>query len=137
MAHTPVVDLNGKPYEPKPKQTREQVKQIEERPRPDWLVSGQDQWGKIVWYVRLEITGLLPRLFGPFPSRRKSLLFLDDAVGHLSDHTSDLQGYADKYIVERPFFQRGWCRPTIETPELSNKAVSITPPNLVRRNPRQ
>jgi hypothetical protein len=121
MAVAPVVNLTGERQEPKVKQKRERIQLLEERPKPNWFVRGRDQWGKTVWYVRLEITGLLPRLYGPFPSQHKGLLFLDQVVNQMTDLVAELSDHANRYIVNRPFFQRMCCRPIIEVPELAHR----------------
>lgn len=124
MPTNAIVNLKGEPVTPQARQPRERIELLEERPRADWFVRGTDQWGKPAWYLRLGITGLLPRLYGPFSSRRKCLLFLDRAIDELTNVTAELSDRADTYILKRPFAQRMWCRPIIETPELASSFKS-------------
>ncbi len=124
MPTNTIVNMKGERVTPPTRQPRERIELIEERPRPDWFLRGTDQWGKPAWYLRLGITGLLPRLYGPFSSRRKCLLFLDRAIDELTNVTAELSDRADKYILKRPFAQRMWCRPIIETPELASSVRS-------------
>ncbi|MEQ1844646.1 MAG: hypothetical protein ABL983_03595, partial [Nitrospira sp.] len=66
---------NSKPTTKK----REQILFLERRPSENWFVAKKTPRGKAKWYLRFTITGLDPRLFGPFPSKRKAVLFLDAA----------------------------------------------------------
>ena len=128
-----LIDTDKRSITSKAKKERERIQLIEVRPSPEWFVRRKDQWGKPAWYLRLSITGLLPRLYGPFSSQRKCLLFLDWAIDELTDVAAELQDHAGKYMLKRPFQHRGWCLPIIETPEL----VSNTPPDQHPRNPRK
>lgn len=103
----PGVQSTKMPSARKPK--RERIELIEVRPRPEWFVrSGRE------WFLRLEITGLLPRRWGPFASRRDCLLFLDWALDTLTDTTADLQAHANRYIAPRRFGYKQSAIPIVE-----------------------
>lgn len=57
-----------------------------ERPiQPHWLIQVKDERGRTVWYVRMEVTGLFPRRYGPFPSKKDALYFLNEQLDAFLD----------------------------------------------------
>ncbi len=58
---------------------------IERKPQPDWFVRARNEHGKLEWFLRIQCTGLYPRRFGPFPTKQRALLFLDDVLEHTLD----------------------------------------------------
>ncbi len=50
---------------------------LEEHPRPEWFVKVKTPAGETQWFTRISVTGLCVRRYGPFPSKRACLLFLD------------------------------------------------------------
>lgn len=80
-------------------------------PKPDWVVKARDARGRTVWYARIEVTGFLPRRYGPFASRMKALLFLGAAKRHFQEPLGCLApDDARRYMVEDvPFrFREGF-----------------------------
>ncbi len=60
-----------------------------------------------------------PRLFGPFPSKRQSLLFLDDAIGELLEGLTEAESRCDERMVKEEC-QKIWL-PIIEYPLLMQR----------------
>ena len=58
---------------------------IERKPQPDWLVRARNEHGQLEWFLRIQCTGLYPRRFGPFPTKQRALLFLDDVLEEILD----------------------------------------------------
>ena len=75
--------------------------------------------GRVVWYLRFEVTGMNPRLFGPFSSKRDTLLFLDDAVGAMADFEGEVQDACSKRMVMEEC-HKIWP-PIVEHPVLSTR----------------
>jgi hypothetical protein len=62
------------------KKKRERLVNIETPSKPEWFVRTREQ-GRTVWYLRLRLTGMFPRRFGPFRDRHQALLALNDMIG--------------------------------------------------------
>ena len=107
-----------------PKRTRERIVLIEREPSPDWFVQAKTKSGRRVWYLRLTITGLNPRLFGPFGSKHQCLLFLDDAIDVIHDFDDELKDACTKRMI------RETCRhiwpPIVEYPVLTQQRFATT-----------
>ncbi len=58
---------------------------VERKPQPDWFASARNEHGKRQVFLRFEMTGLYPRRFGPFQTKREALLFLDDVLNQAQD----------------------------------------------------
>lgn len=105
-----VVSLEGKsiePTDPPVKRKRERIQLIETPPREDWFVTEKDANGRLVWFLRLTVTGMLVRRYGPFASRRKALLFLDAALGAMADAlVSELEDLAQTRSLRRTYQYR-------------------------------
>lgn len=84
------------------KKKRERLVNIETPPKPEWFVRTREQ-GRIVWYLRLRLTGMFPRRFGPFRNRHRALLALDDMINAMTDVTAECQDAAQKYGLNRQF----------------------------------
>ena len=93
------------------KKKRERITEIETPPNPDWFVSTREH-GRTVWYLRFRVTGMLPRRFGPFQSRHRALLALNEVIGAMTDSNIDVCEAAKKYGLQRRF-QQNWG-PVIE-----------------------
>lgn len=102
---------NSKPTTKK----REQILFLERRPSENWFVAKKTPRGKAKWYLRFTITGLYPRLFGPFPSKRKAVLFLDAAHDKLGDFWTDVDDVCRRYSNQGEFEKVNWG-PLIEHP---------------------
>lgn len=88
---------------------------LEEHPRPEWFVKVKTPTGETQWFARMSVTGLCVRRYGPFPSKRACLLFLDAAVNALIDGFMEVTEVQDKYrLPNRPFQNRGGQYPIIE-----------------------
>lgn len=103
-----------KPETPTPKKKREKICLIETQPESDWFVSAKTKRGRQVWYLRFQMTGWNPRLFGPFKSKRHGLLFLDDALNGIQEHEQEMVDAANKRIVKEPC-SKAWL-PIVEHP---------------------
>lgn len=104
-----------KPEEQKPKAKRERIALIETPPKPDWFVKTRER-GRTVWYLRFIVTGMLPRRFGPFPSRHRTLLALDAMLwsAGMADGICSLPDTVNPYLLKRQFqAQQNWG-PVIE-----------------------
>lgn len=88
---------------PRSKPKRERVSCIEMRPEEQWFLRSKTNRGREVWFLRLSFTGLYPRLYGPFLSKRKAVLFLDEAIGALCDCWQVFDDASDKYKIEGEF----------------------------------
>jgi len=84
------------------KKKRECLVNIETPPKPEWFVRTREQ-GRWVWYLRLRLTGLFPRRFGPFRTRHRALLALDEMIDAIMDVTAECQDAANKYGLNRQF----------------------------------
>ena len=105
-----------KTEEPKPKPKRERIVLIETAPRDHWFVRTTTLRGKVVWYLRFEVTGLSPRLYGPFKSKGQALFFLDDALDALADFEGEVRDACEKRSIKLRY-QKVWP-PIIEAPVL-------------------
>ena len=94
-----------------PKRKREQIQWIETPPNPDWFVSTREH-GRTVWYLRLRLTGMFPRRFGPFQNRHRAVLALDAMIGAMTNGNCEVCDAAEKYGMQRRF-QQNWG-PVIE-----------------------
>lgn len=101
-----------------PRPQAQRITQLEMPPQEDWLVSTTTPGGRRVWYCRFAVTGLFPRLYGPFPSKRKALYFLDAAISTLSESLTELDGVRDAHSCEGKFQKLHWG-PLIEHPILN------------------
>lgn len=107
---SPKMDIRAVNRKPK-----ERIVMLEEHPRPEWFVKIKTSTGETQWFVRISITGLCVRRYGPFPSKRACCLFLDAAVNALIDGVMELSDVQDKYrLPNRPFRNRGGQYPIIE-----------------------
>ena len=93
------------------KKKRERIVLIETPPKPEWFVKTREH-GRTVWYLRLTVTGMLPRRFGPFKNRHQALLALDGMLDAIGDAHAGCCDQADKYRLKRRF-QHNWG-PVIE-----------------------
>lgn len=91
------------------------IAMLEEHPRPEWFVKVKTPTGETQWFVRISVTGLCVRRYGPFPHKRASLLFLDAAVNALIDGFMEVTEAQEKYrLPNRPFQNRSGQYPIIE-----------------------
>ena len=61
----------------KPRRKRERIQIMELPPSDEWFQKSLDSFGREVWFVRIQMTGLRTRRYGPFLTKNKGLLFLD------------------------------------------------------------
>lgn len=92
----------------------ERIQLLELLPRKEWFIRTTFR-GKVMWYVRFSVTGMRARIFGPFPTKRAGLLFLDAAHDKLADFWSDVDNVATKYSCRGEFQFVSWG-PIIEHP---------------------
>ena len=71
--------------------------------------------GRTKWYLRFTITGAFPRLFGPFPTKRKAILFLDNLHNTICEFWTQVDDVRDRYANEGEFEKVNWG-PIIEHP---------------------
>lgn len=88
-------------------------------PQPDWFIQGKGPHGRSVWYVRLQITGLLPRRYGPFPTKAHVMMFLEDALSLLLKWHSEVYDLTQKRVARRGYVGPGEAC----TIEVSGKAA--------------
>lgn len=100
----------------KPK--RERVSSVEMKPEDTWFFRSKTNRGRAVWFLRLSFTGLYPRLYGPFLTKRKAVLFLDEAIGAVCDCWQAFDDAADKYKLEGEFQHLESWGPLVEHPML-------------------
>jgi hypothetical protein len=103
--------------EQKTKPKREQILLIETKPKDEWFVRVRTSRGREVWYLRFEVTGQHPQLFGPFKSKHQCLLFLDDALNAISDYSAELKDACEARML-REECQKVWP-PIVEYPLLA------------------
>jgi len=106
-----------KTEEQKPQPKREHIQLIETQPKDEWFVQSRTSHGRKVWYLRFEVTGLNPRLFGPFRSKRVGLLCLDNVLDALGVVAAEVQDACEKRMLEEEC-QKVWP-PIIEYPILT------------------
>ena len=98
-----------------PRKKRERIEIIEMKPREEWFRRSRDQFGRPAWFVRVEMTGLRPRRFGPFPTKYKGLLFLDHLLNEVADAVCSASGDLDRYqLPKRRFGLRAGHYPIVE-----------------------
>ncbi len=95
------------------KRKRERIQLIETQPKPDWFVKSKDEKGRTIWYLRMEVTGQLPRRYGPFENKHAALLFLDQALNELVDAQGEIESEAQARMW-RPAFRHRWYPVVIE-----------------------
>lgn len=101
----------------KPK--RERIVFIETRPANDWFVRAKTAKGRQILYLRFVLTGMHPRLYGPFPSKRQALLFLDDMINNLLDMLVESDGDCERRSVKEEC-QKIWP-PLVEHPLIARR----------------
>jgi len=98
-----------------PRKKRERITIMEVPPCDEWFQQGRDQWGREVWFIRVQVTGLRPRRFGPFPNKRKGLLFLDHLLNDVTDSICSAGNDLERYqIPSRCFGNRSGHYPIFE-----------------------
>lgn len=98
-----------------PRKKRERIQIVEMPPSEEWFQRSRDQWGREVWFIRVQITGLRTRRFGPFPTKHKGLLFLDHLLDEVADALSSASGDLGRYqFPKRCFGFRAGHYPIVE-----------------------
>lgn len=85
----------------------ERIVLLEMLPKKEWFIRTTFR-GKVMWYVRFSVTGVRARIFGPFPTKRAGLLFLDAAHNKLADVWSELDDAAKQYSCRGEFQFVSW-----------------------------
>jgi hypothetical protein len=81
-----------------------------------------------MWFLRIQITGFRARRYGPFPTKRRALLFLDRFAEGAHDAVTEASNFISEYqIPDRSFASRGGHYPIVED-ELATASVSIMEP---------
>ncbi|MFY4730243.1 hypothetical protein [Nitrospira sp. BLG_2] len=62
----------------------------------DWLFHGRDEVGREGWFVRIEITGMYPRRYGPFATQEKACALLEDFLHDLVEPFANLDNELDR-----------------------------------------
>ena len=113
--HTTSKRASVKTVEGQPTRTQESFCEIEIEPRNEWFVLSKTPSGRTVWYLRLKVTGMYSRLFGPFSSKDDALLCLDEILGlMLNEFSSEIEDVCRK----RQVIDDGRDIPIIERPPL-------------------
>ena len=97
---------------------RERIRLLEMQPKDEWFVSSRNERGRKIWHLRFTVTGMFPRLYGPFISKRKAVLFLDLVVNRVLDFSQEFDDYAHEFGRTREFEKLNWG-PLIEHPLLT------------------
>lgn len=105
------------PAKPK-RQQPQRISQLEAYPAENWFVSAMTPKGRRIWHCRFTITGLFPRLYGPFSTKRKALRFHDAAISTLGECWAGIDDARDKHSCEGEFQKLHWG-PLIEHPLLT------------------
>lgn len=98
-----LVDVDT-PQSNKPKKERERIELIESRPRDEWFQQATDPSGRPIWFLRIQVTGLRTRRYGPFPTKRRALLFLDRILDLLGDGLCEAMDCLSAYQVKSSQF---------------------------------
>lgn len=81
---------------------------LERPPAADWFIPVKTTGGATKWFLRFAVTGMFPRLFGPFPSKRQALNFLDEALIAMGDFWTSVDDIRNKYANEGEFEHIAW-----------------------------
>jgi len=92
---------------PSAKAESERIALLEMLPKKEWFIRTTFR-GKVMWYVRFSVTGIRTRIFGPFPTKRAGLLFLDAAHDKLADFWSEADDVAKQYSCRGEFQFVSW-----------------------------
>ena len=103
------------------KKQRRQIQLIEVAPKPEWTVSAVTEQGRKLWWLRVSVTGLRTRRFGPFKSRQVALLVLDDILSLVDEALVEATANFDSDLVTGRFAKR-YALPIIED-ELTRQEV--------------
>ncbi len=87
-----------------PRKERERIEIMEVQPQQEWFRRSRDQFGRSVWFVRVHVTGLRIRRYGPFPTKHRGLLFLDHMLNEVADALSSAEFDLERYQVPRRRF---------------------------------
>jgi len=94
------------------------ISNLETHPSEDWFVCSTTPRGRQIWHCRFAVTGLFPRLYGPFSSKRTAVRFLDAAISTLSEVWAGIDAARDEHSCEGEFQKLHWG-PLIEHPLLN------------------
>jgi hypothetical protein len=99
----------------KPRKKRERIQIMELPPSDDWFQKSRDSFGREVWFVRIQMTGLRVRRYGPFPSKHKGILFIDHLLNAVVDSMTDASNSLERYQMPlRRFGARSGHFPIVE-----------------------
>ena len=99
----------------KRRKKRERIQIMELPPSDEWFQKSRDSFGREVWFVRIQMTGLRTRRYGPFANKHKGLLFLDHLLNGVTDAMVDAGNDIERYQVPcRRFGLRAGHYPIVE-----------------------
>ncbi len=98
------------------------IRSLERHPSEDWFLAASTPRGRRIWYCRFTVTGLFPRLYGPFSSKRKAVRFLDAAIMTLSECWAEIDSARDEHSCDGEFQKLHWG-PLIEHSLLNSDAA--------------
>jgi hypothetical protein len=107
------------------KRKKETISLIEAEPQDSWFVWSKSRSGREVVYLRFQITGQHPRLYGPFTSKRQALEFLDKTIERLLDAMSMADSDCSDLMLDEEF-RRIWP-PIVEYPILEQLSQAKKP----------
>jgi len=82
----------------------DEVELLEVAPKESWFVETMDEQGRALVFVRIHMTGLLPRRAGPFPNRQAALNALDHLLSEVcSVMDCEWSTTLERYCLTRPF----------------------------------
>lgn len=84
------------------------ISNLDTQPSEDWFVCSTTPRGRQIWYCRFGVTGLFPRLYGPFSSKRVAVRFLDAAISTLSESLAEIDAARDEHSCEGQVQKLHW-----------------------------
>lgn len=132
-------DHRKKRLQPALSEDDKRIVMLEESPRPEWFVKVKTPAGETQWFVRISVTGLCVRIYGPFPNKHACVLFLDSAVDAMIDGVMELANVQNKFLIpNRPFQNRSGQYPIIEREvRLHAKVLPTTSDRPARKRTRR
>jgi len=125
------MDEMTEPAQEKDGRTNEEgpdIELLEVEPDDSWFVETQDQKGRPVVYLRVQVTGLLPRRAGPFPNRETALDALDCILNEISSTLDcNWEDHVQERAIRGEVFQHRWSNIVVED-ELGQAYLHQGPP---------
>ncbi|GJL56899.1 MAG: hypothetical protein NPIRA02_40310 [Nitrospirales bacterium] len=86
---------------------KDEIQALEVKPDDSWFIEANDYQGNTVVYLRVQVTGLLPRRAGPFSDRETAVLALASLLSDvIMDIDCEWSNDLNAYVEDRPFQHR-------------------------------